>query len=264
MRDASLLSGELKLADRLDARFFALLEAIDATGSLRKAASTAGYSYKGAWLLLGVAAGLARQPLIESATGGAHGGGSQLTPAASALLQAWHALQQRHDTFLSEQETWLLQQPAFAGLLRRSSMKTTARNQFVGTIRAVDIGPVGAQATVALSGGMDITATLTSNAAKRLKLQRGQDAIAIVKASEVVLVIDFDGYTLSARNQLPGTISRIDPGAVSALVALTLPGGTAVTASVTNDAVASLALAVGTPATAVFKAYSVMLAVAAG
>ena len=50
MADSSLLSGELKLAGRLDARFFALLQAVHDTGSINKAARTAGYSYKGARL----------------------------------------------------------------------------------------------------------------------------------------------------------------------------------------------------------------------
>ena len=61
---------------------------------------------------------------------------------------------------------------------------------------------------------------------------------------------------------VPGTISRVEKGAVSSLIGLTLPGGATVTASVTNDAVTALGLAVGQPATAVFKAYAVMLAVA--
>ena len=51
-------------------------------------------------------------------------------------------------------------------------------------------------------------------------------------------------------------------GAVTSLVVLTLPGGGQITASVTNDAVAALDIKVGLPATAVFKAYAVMLAVA--
>ncbi|HPG79568.1 MAG TPA: molybdenum transport protein ModE, partial [Piscinibacter sp.] len=59
MKDGSLLSADLKLAGRLDARFFALLEALDATGSINKAARTAGLSYKGAWLLLETACNLA-------------------------------------------------------------------------------------------------------------------------------------------------------------------------------------------------------------
>jgi molybdate transport system regulatory protein len=52
----------------------------------------------------------------------------------------------------------------------------------------------------------------------------------------------------------------MDKGAVSSLIGLTLPGGAVVTASVTNDAVDALDLHVGQDATAVVKAYSVMVA----
>ncbi|HSW08557.1 TOBE domain-containing protein [Aquabacterium sp.] len=261
MNEATLVSGELKLAGRLDARFFALLEAIAATGSINRAARTAGYSYRGAWLLLETAANLASEPLLASVTGGAQGGGSRLTPTALALLDAWHQLQGAHHEFLQRQEAWLLAQPALAGALRRLSMKTTARNQFAGTLTAIELGPVTAQATITLRGGQEITATMTSSAAKRMKLKQGREAIALVKSSAIVLVTDFAGYQLSARNQLAGTISRLEKGAVSSLVGVTLPGGSVITASVTNDAVDALSLAVGQAATAVFKAYSVMVAV---
>ncbi len=263
MTDSTLLSGELKLAGRLDARFFALLTAIQSTGSLNKAARTAGYSYKGAWLLLENAASLASTPLLERVTGGKGGGGSRLTPAALALLDAWQHLQTAHTQFLQAQEDFLFQQPAWAGILRRISMKTTARNQFAGTVTHVDIGPVTAQATVTLPSGQDVVASLTAAAANRLGLAVGKEAIALVKSSAVVLVTDFAGYVLSARNQFAGTVSRVERGAVSSLVVLTLPGGANLTASVTNDAVDALSLTVGQAATAVFKAYAVMLAVAA-
>jgi molybdate transport system regulatory protein len=261
MPDARLVAGELRLAGRLDARFFALLEAIAATGSINKAARTAGYSYKGAWLLLETAANLAHEPLLQTATGGRGGGGTQLTPAATALVQAWKQLQARHDEFLHGQDDWLRSQPALAGTLRRMAMKTTARNQFAGTVGAIDAGPVTTEVTLVLRGGQEISATLTSTSAKRMKLKKGQEAIALIKASAIVLVTDFAGYMLSARNQLAGTVSRIERGAVSSLVGVTLPGGSVVTASVTNDAVNALALAVGQEATAVFKAYAVLLAV---
>lgn len=139
-------------------------------------------------------------------------------------------------------------------------MKTTARNQFAGTVSAVEIGPVSAQVSIALASGAEITATLTAAAAKRLKLKKGQEALALVKASAIVLVTDFAGWQLSARNQLSGTVSRIEKGAVSSLVVVTLPGGAAITASVTNEGVNALGLKVGLAATAVFKAYSVMVA----
>ncbi len=263
MADSSLLSSELKLAGRLDARFFALLEAIENTGSINRAARTAGYSYKGAWLLLDNAANLASQPLIETATGGKGGGGTRLTPVAADLLGVWREIRTINRNFLREQDAWLNQLPALAGLLRRMAMKTTARNQFVGTIDAIEPGPVTTQVSVSIAGGQQIVATMTTAAADRLKLTVGKEAIALIKSSAVVLVVDFAGYVLSARNQFAGTISRLERGAVSSLVVLTLPGGVNLTASVTNDAVDALALAVGQSATAVFKAYSVMVAVAA-
>jgi molybdate transport system regulatory protein len=260
--DSTLLRSELKLAGRLDARFFALLEAIDLTGSINRAARTAGYSYKGAWLLLESAANLASVPLMQTATGGKGGGGSRLTPAALDLLAVWRKLQAANLDFLRQQEDWLVQMPAVAGLLRRIAMKSTARNQFAGTVKAIDAGPVTTQVSVALTGGQEVVATMTTAAAQRLKLATGQDAIVLIKSSAVVLVIDFAGYALSARNQFAGTISRVERGAVSSLVVLTMPGGVNLTASVTNDAVDALKLAVGQPATGVFKAYSVMVAVA--
>lgn len=260
MNGGALISAELKLAGRLDARFFALLEALAATGSINRAARTAGLSYKGAWLMLETACNLANEPLLETATGGAGGGGTRLTPAAAGLLDAWRALQTDQREFLRAQEARLAQLPALAGLLRRMSMKTTARNQFAGTVSAVETGPVSATVSIALKSGEQITATMTAAAAKRLKLKKGQEAIALIKASAVVLVTDFAGWQLSARNQLDGTVSRIERGAVSSLVVLTLPGGAALTASVTNEGVEALDLTVGAPATAVFKAYSVMVA----
>ena len=260
MSDGSLLTADLKIAGRLDARFFALLQALQDTGSINRAARTAGLSYKGAWLVLEQACNLANEPLLETATGGAGGGGTRLTEAALGLLRAWHDLQAEHRAFVRAQETRLAQLPALHGLIRRMSMKTTARNQFAGTVTGVELGPVSAQVTIALASGLEITATMTSSAAKRLKLKKGKEALALIKASAVVLVTDFAGWQLSARNQLEGTVSRIERGAVSSLVILTLPGGAAMTASVTNEGVEALGLKVGTAATAVFKAYSVLVA----
>lgn len=250
-----MLKADLRLAGRLDARFFALLQALHDTGSINKAARTAGLSYKGAWLMLESAGNLALEPLWHTERGG-----TTLMPAAMALLDAWRALQDAHRAFLRAQEEQLAQLPALQGLLRRMSMKTTARNQFAGIVRALQLGPVSATVTIALKSGDDIVATMTADAAKRLKLKKGKEALALVKASAVVLVSDFAGWQLSARNQLAGTVSRIERGAVSSLVVLTLPGGAHITASVTNEGVDALGLKVGVSATAVFKAYAVMVA----
>jgi molybdate transport system regulatory protein len=140
-------------------------------------------------------------------------------------------------------------------------MKTSARNQFHGTVKSVDMAPVSAQVVIELPGGVEIVSTMTRSAAERLKLRTGQAAVALIKASAVAIVTDFDGYVLSARNQLAGTVSKLDRGAVSSVVTIALPGGLHVSSSVTNDAVDDLGLATGKPATAVFKAYAVIVGV---
>lgn len=65
----------------------------------------------------------------------------------------------------------------------------------------------------------------------------------------------------SARNQLQGRVTAIHPGAVNADVVLELPGGTTLSAIITNESLDHLGLEIGQPARAVFKAGSVILGV---
>jgi molybdopterin-binding protein len=64
---------------------------------------------------------------------------------------------------------------------------------------------------------------------------------------------------LSARNQLEGTVSAIDLGAVMATVTIELRGGQAVAAAITKDSAEALGLAVGDSVTAVVKSTDVMV-----
>ncbi|MDB5511750.1 MAG: transporter [Enterovirga sp.] len=66
---------------------------------------------------------------------------------------------------------------------------------------------------------------------------------------------------ISARNRLKGKVVEVLKGATTAHVRIAVAGGVVVTASVTNEAVDELGLAVGTDAYAVVKASDVMVAV---
>jgi molybdopterin-binding protein len=66
---------------------------------------------------------------------------------------------------------------------------------------------------------------------------------------------------ISARNQLVGTVLEIHKGATTSHVIIEV-GGARIFASITNEAVAELDLAVGKPATAIIKASDVMVGVA--
>ncbi len=141
-------------------------------------------------------------------------------------------------------------------------MKASARNQFVGTVSAVQIGTVNAEVHVSLKGGETIVASITKESIETLGIKTGLQVLALVKAPQVIIVTDFGDYKLSARNQLQGTVTEVKPGAVNTEVDIELRGGEKIAATVTNDSVEALGLRKGQSATAVFKAGAVILAVA--
>ena len=63
-------------------------------------------------------------------------------------------------------------------------------DQFAGRIEALTRGPATAQVRLALPGGLPLRAAVNAEAAEALGLAVGQEALAMVKASEVVLVQD--------------------------------------------------------------------------
>ena len=64
---------------------------------------------------------------------------------------------------------------------------------------------------------------------------------------------------ISARNQFAGTVAAVEPGAVNGVVKVDIGGGHIVTASITQEAVSELALAVGDAVTVVVKASDVLI-----
>jgi molybdate transport system regulatory protein len=65
----------------------------------------------------------------------------------------------------------------------------------------------------------------------------------------------------SARNTLPGTVSKVTKGAVNTEVVMTLKGGQEVVAVITNTSADALGLKAGKSAYAIIKASSVIVAV---
>lgn len=66
---------------------------------------------------------------------------------------------------------------------------------------------------------------------------------------------------LSARNQLPGKVKKIDTGMIVAEVVIELDGGGEVTSVITKTAVENLGLTVGKKVYAVVKSTEVMVAI---
>jgi len=258
------VEGDLRLAGGLNERLFQLLAAIDRTGSINRAAREVGLSYKGAWDMVDRANNLSPRILVSTATGGRDGGGTKLTPAGKFLLDVFLQLREDHRQFLELKSRQLANDPEFVFLLRRLVMKASARNQWFGKVTEVEIGAVNAEVYVGLKGGESLVATITKESVESLGISKGTEVVALVKAPMVVVVTDTGGYRLSARNQLSGTVTAIHKGAVNSEVVIGLPGGDSVAATITNESVDSLGLQQGKPATAIFKAGSVILGVAKG
>ena len=258
------MAGDFRL-DRGGQRFLAdrrvaLLEAIGERGSITAAAKQAGLSYKAAWDAVEAMNNLAERPLVTAAAGGAHGGGSQLTDEGQRAVRLYRLLESGLRGVMSRLQEEMHDSDRLNGLLRAIAMRTSARNQLRGTVRRIRRGAVSAEVTLDLGDGLEIVATVTNAAVDELRLARGRAAMALIKASWVLLSPDPAPRT-SARNCLCGTVAAIEPGAVNSEVRLALAGGRTLTAVITRESVRALQLAVGARCCALIKASHVLIAV---
>ena len=137
-------------------------------------------------------------------------------------------------------------------------MRISARNQLLGQVIKVQEGAVNGIVTLEFAGET-ITGTISMASINELELVPGKKAVAIIKATEVMIGIG--DMTLSARNKITGIVSNINEGAVNAIVTLDIAGGNKISSTISMAAVKELGLTVGTKAVAVIKATSVMFGV---
>jgi molybdopterin-binding protein len=65
-------------------------------------------------------------------------------------------------------------------------MELSARNQFKGTVKSIQIGAIMAEVVVDI-GGQQIVAEITKSSVERLGLKQGDGVTAIVKSTEVMI-----------------------------------------------------------------------------
>lgn len=252
-QDETTMMGDMRIS---------LLEKIDESGSITHAAKAVGISYKTAWDAVDTMKNLFGEPLVESASGGKGGGGTRLTETARKLVQTYRLIQQEHERFLASLSDGMADFQNSYQLIRRLSMKSSARNQFFGKVTAIRGGSVNAEVELSLNGEDKIAAIITHESLENLDLKIGSEVWALIKASWVIITTGDSDFKLSVRNRLCGTVTRVTKGQVNSDVVLTLTGGNTVSAIVTNDSIEQMGLQEGAKACAVFKASSVILGVA--
>ena len=266
---APRLTGHLEVSTDLGAflgdKRVRLLEAIARHGSISQAAKHVPLSYKAAWDAVDAMNNLADMPLVERSTGGRAGGGTLITDYGRRVIALYRAVESEYQAALDRLSGQFAQTPvgdiqAFQRLLRRMSVRSSARNQFAGSVCGLREGPVDFEVLLRIDDELEIAAVVTRDSAEQLGLAIGTEVIALVKASSPMLLVD-ETMRISARNQLWGHVQRIVDGPVNAEVTLDLGHGRTAVAVVTRESVASLGLAVGVRACAAFKASSVILTV---
>lgn len=237
-----------------------LLERIDSSGSISAAATAMGMSYKAAWQAVESVNNMSQEPLVIRQPGGSSGGGTSLTEYGRRVVATYRRLEEAWAAVPTSVSSMMDDFDRYYSLSRRFDMQTSARNQFLGTIKHVKKGAVNAEVILDIGGGNELAAIITNDSADHLGLEIGSEAYALIKAQWIILTVDTD-FKTSARNSLTGTIARCQEGAVNAEVVIELPGGKTIAAIITNDSVKTLGLKVGGKATAMIKASHIILAV---
>lgn len=161
----------------------ALLQHIAEQGSITRAAKSAGISYKAAWDAIDELNNLAGTPLVERSVGGRGGGGAKLTEEGARVLRLYQRLQALQAQILEATED-----AADLDLLGRLMLRTSARNQLYGKVRAIEAQGRNDLIELALADNLSLSAQITHDSTLRLELAPGATVVALIKAGWLKLL----------------------------------------------------------------------------
>ena len=69
-------------------------------------------------------------------------------------------------------------------------MKLSARNILQGKVIQITKGAVNAEVIIELPGGSQLVSIITSSSVENLGLEKGKQAYAIIKASNIMVAVD--------------------------------------------------------------------------
>ncbi|HTX24324.1 MAG TPA: hypothetical protein VMD03_06690 [Steroidobacteraceae bacterium] len=105
----------------------ALLEHIEASGSLSQAARELGMSYRRAWLLLDDLNHALAEPVSTASVGGAGGGGARLTEFGRKLIAAYRDVEHASHDVAAARLAWLAGTAPGARTLRAAAPRPLSR-----------------------------------------------------------------------------------------------------------------------------------------
>ena len=91
-------------------------------------------------------------------------------------------------------------------------MKTSSRNAYPGKITAIIPGNLSDEVEISLESGEKIYSQVSHACTESLSLTEGKEAVALIKATEIMLVADDSDYAFSCRNQFTGKVVKLVRG----------------------------------------------------
>jgi len=235
-----------------------LIGYIEELGSISKAAKRVPMSYKSAWDAIDTINNLSPTMVIEKSTGGAGGGGAVVTDYGKNLVHTYTLLKKEHEKFLSQLTKMTNFNTGVVKSLERLTMQISERNQIQGKVEKIEKGEVNSSISIKLKSGIILVSIITNSAVENLELKIDDDVIAIFKSSSVLLSTQKD-ITISARNQLKGSIEKIDLGGVNSEVLVNIGDGDNISSVITKNSIKTLDLKIGDSIKAIIKSSDVMI-----
>lgn len=232
----------------------ALLQHIAEQGSITRAAKSAGISYKAAWDSIDELNNLAQTPLVERSVGGKGGGGARLSAAGERVMRLYQRLQALQSQVLDAAED-----ASDLDLLGRLMLRTSARNQLHGSVKAIHSHGHNDLIELQLPGGLTLHAQITHDSTQRLELNLDTPVVALIKAGWLQLTAP-DQPLVAGHNLLRGRIEQIlDADYSPSEVRISLPSGQTLCALSEPQHLETLQLAVGSEVNVQFSPTLVLL-----
>lgn len=145
--------------------------------SISTAAKNLGMSYRYVWNYLQQIEKAVGEPVVNTYRGGkSGGGGAELTERGNNLLREYERLESYLGKILYEEDR-----------LEVKGLKISARNRLKGKVTHVEKNGLMAKIKIEISVPVTVTAMISKEAAEDLGLKVGDQAEAIVKATEVII-----------------------------------------------------------------------------
>lgn len=234
-----------------------LLHAIEAHGSISKAAKAVPMSYKSAWEAIDTMNALSPEPIVSRETGGKDGGGTTITAYGQQLLENYALLKEEHSHFLARlSELTDIESGAFK-TIGRLALQISARNQIQAEVVSVESQNVNAKIYLKLKSGQKLVSVITKEAVENLHIEENETVTAIFKSSTVLL--SQSSYEKSAENRLKGIVTQIEKDIENAKVVVDIGNHDTIVSVMPIEVLEKMELNEGSSVMAIIKANDIMI-----